>query len=110
MTDKCAFCDKFKNNNATVMMFEPLNPVTPGHMLVVPREHIWDFTESPVVTAAVMAQAAEWAEEMDTDMNLITSKGEAATQTVFHFHVHLVPRTKGDGLTLPWTNQEQTHA
>ncbi|CAL9324879.1 HIT family protein [Streptomyces sp. SudanB91_2054] len=38
-------------------------------------------------------------------VNLITSKGEAATQSVFHFHVHVVPRQEGDGRPLPWTAQ-----
>ena len=40
--------------------------------------------------------------------NLITSIGAAATQTVFHLHVHVVPRHEGDGLLLPWSNQERS--
>lgn len=40
--------------------------------------------------------------------NLITSRGGAATQTVFHLHVHVVPREAGDGLALPWTPQQTT--
>lgn len=81
---------------------EPLNPVTPGHVLVIPREHVKDFAQDPFVTAAVMHRAAQHARTVGGEMNLITSRGEAATQSVFHLHVHLVPRREGDGLALPW--------
>jgi histidine triad (HIT) family protein len=80
----------------------PLNPVTEGHLLVLPRQHVMDALEDPQVTAAVMARAAEWA---PWPCNIITSAGPAATQTVFHLHVHIVPRSEGDGLALPWTAQ-----
>lgn len=53
---------------------------------------------------------AEGAREMPGDMNLITSRGPAATQTVPHLHLHLIPRREGDGLTLPWTAQQATPA
>jgi histidine triad (HIT) family protein len=55
-----------------------------------------------------MAHAADLADAVGGDMNIISSKGPAATQTVFHLHLHLVPRTAGDCLALPWTNQEGT--
>lgn len=80
----------------------PLNPVVPGHILVMPTIHVTDFTERPSVTAAVMHQAAWLAQEIGGACNLITSKGKAATQSVFHLHVHLVPRKENDGLALPW--------
>jgi histidine triad (HIT) family protein len=104
--DKCVFCEKFENNDSVVMIFAPLNPVVEGHMLVVPRKHVADFSEDPSTTALVMADAAAWVKDAVGDYNLITSKGKAATQSVFHLHVHLVPRNAGDGLMLPWTNQE----
>ncbi len=85
--------------------FHPLNPVTPGHFLVVPNRHVSDFAEDPEVTASVMRDAASLARPLGGDCNLITSKGPNATQTVYHFHVHLVPRRPGDGLALPWTDQ-----
>ncbi|MFC7330842.1 HIT family protein [Marinactinospora rubrisoli] len=81
----------------------PLNPVTPGHWLVIPRAHVRTAAESPAVYGAVSARAAELVSH--TDANLITSIGSAATQTVDHLHVHIVPRTAGDGLALPWTGQ-----
>jgi histidine triad (HIT) family protein len=52
-----------------------------------------------------MSRAAQWARTCG-DANLITSVGSAATQTVFHLHVHVVPRRAGDGLALPWTSQK----
>lgn len=87
---------------------EPLNPVTPGHVLVIPREHVKDFTQDPFVTAAVMRRAAQYAGTVGGEMNLITSRGEAATQSVFHLHAHLVPRRVGDGLALPWAPGRDT--
>lgn len=85
------------------MAFIPLNPVTAGHVLVVPRVHVADFAEDPEVSAAVMRRAAVLAgTRPDVDLNLITSKGRAATQSVFHLHLHLVPRRPNDGLALPW--------
>lgn len=77
---------------------------TPGHTLVVPRVHVADAGVDPDVTAAVMRRAAELAGVVES-ANIITSVGAAATQTVFHLHVHVVPRRVGDGLALPWTNQ-----
>jgi histidine triad (HIT) family protein len=87
-----------------VIVFEPLNPVTPGHVLLVPRAHVADFAVNPILSAHVMACAATYVLEADVgDCNLITSRGEDATQTVRHLHVHVVPRKAGDELALPWT-------
>lgn len=82
----------------------PHRPVVPGHVLVIPRTHVRDFADDPEVTAATMRRAAELARG---PANLITSAGEEATQTVFHLHVHIVPRADGDGLPLPWTPQQE---
>lgn len=87
----------------------PLNPVTPGHVLIIPRQHVADATENPGVTAAAMYRAAQLVRSWDHAANIITSVGEAATQTVFHLHVHCVPRTLNDGLKLPWTDQVPSH-
>jgi histidine triad (HIT) family protein len=87
--------------------FIPLNPVVPGHRLVVPKVHVEDFAQDPATTASVCRDAAVVARSMSAEaVNLITSWGEAATQTVKHLHIHLVPRAPGDGLALPWTGQE----
>lgn len=86
-----------------VVAFRPLGPVTDGHVLVVPRAHVADFTDDPAVSAATMRCAAELANTLHLGaVNLITSKGRPATQSVFHLHLHLVPRAENDGLALPW--------
>ena len=83
------------------MAFAPLAPVTPGHVLVIPKVHVPDFTTAHYVSAMTMHRAAELMQDSGP-MNLITSKGREATQSVFHLHLHLVPRAEGDGLALPW--------
>jgi histidine triad (HIT) family protein len=87
----------------------PLKPVVEGHVLVIPRAHVADFTTDPEVTAAAGRRAAELGNYTAGAMNLITSKGEDATQSVFHLHIHLVPRVKDDGLALPWYSGKGNH-
>jgi histidine triad (HIT) family protein len=82
--------------------FHPLNPVIPGHILVIPNQHVADFAEDPEVSASTMADAARLARTLGGDCNLITSKGLSATQSVFHLHIHLIPRVQGDQLMVPW--------
>ena len=87
-----------------VIAISPLNPVVPGHILIIPKIHVEDFRVNRVVSALTMACAAELAGAMTgCDVNLITSAGPAATQTVMHLHLHLVPRWPDDGLKLPWS-------
>ncbi len=107
---KCPFCDIKKIASAVVetegcYIFEPLNPVVKGHRLVVPVFHVNDFTEDKEISANVMRVASDWAYNLGGDFNIITSKGKNATQSVFHMHVHLIPRKENDGLLLPWSNQ-----
>jgi histidine triad (HIT) family protein len=88
--------------------FMDINPATEGHALVVPRVHAKDLFEVGADDLeAVMGAAARIArlqrERLGADgVNLINSAGPAAWQTVFHFHVHVIPRYAGDPLTLPW--------
>ena len=89
------------------MVMEPLDPVTPGHLLVIPRRHIPNFAADPNVFAELAWTAASYVRGLGIDdpgdWNLITSMGDAATQTINHLHIHLVPRRPGDGLNLPWS-------
>jgi histidine triad (HIT) family protein len=80
----------------------PLNPIVEGHTLVIPKEHVPDFAHDPDVAADTMWRAALLAQKSDRPMNLITSRGREATQSVWHLHLHLVPRAANDGLALPW--------
>ncbi|MEJ8645716.1 HIT family protein [Streptomyces sp. MS1.HAVA.3] len=77
--------------------------VTRGHVLVLPKTRVPDVAADPAVSAMTMRHAAELAAEVG-DCNVITSRGAAATQTIRHLHVHVVPRRQGDGIHLPWTN------
>jgi histidine triad (HIT) family protein len=87
-----------------VIAIRPRHPVTSGHVLVIPRAHVADVGTDPAVSASTMAAAAQLAGELAA-ANVITSRGAAATQTVHHLHLHMVPRRHGDGLPLPWTPQ-----
>jgi histidine triad (HIT) family protein len=83
-------------------------PATRGHALVIPREHARDLTEiAPEDLAASVLAAQRLASSMRERLgaegvNLINSCGAAAWQTVFHFHIHVIPRYEGDPLRLPW--------
>jgi histidine triad (HIT) family protein len=88
--------------------FMDINPATRGHVLVVPRRHATDLGEIEPEDLAAVADAARRLgkrarETLGADgINLMNSWGPAAWQTVFHFHVHVIPRYAGDPLRLPW--------
>jgi histidine triad (HIT) family protein len=88
--------------------FMDINPATRGHALVVPRRHATDLLEiDPDDLAATVLAAQRLArratERLGADgVNLINSCGSAAWQTVFHLHIHVIPRYQGDPLQLPW--------
>jgi histidine triad (HIT) family protein len=88
--------------------FMDINPATRGHLLVVPREHAVDLLEVPdadleACTRTAQRLARRVKERLGADgVNLLNSCGSAAWQTVFHFHVHVIPRYAGDPLRLPW--------
>jgi histidine triad (HIT) family protein len=88
--------------------FMDINPATRGHVLVIPRAHARDVHEIDsedlkAVAAAAQRVAARAVQELGADgVNLLQSSGRAAWQTVFHFHLHVIPRYEGDPLRLPW--------
>jgi histidine triad (HIT) family protein len=82
--------------------FVPLDQVAEGHCLVAPKRHVKDFAADPDTFADTARRAAELMRWTERPMNVITSRGREATQSVFHLHLHLVPRSEGDGLALPW--------
>jgi len=117
VADSCIFCAIARGEApATVvhawpeaLAIVPLGPVVEGHTLVLPRVHVENFTDQPFVSAVTAMCAAELARDMGGPMNLITSKGREATQSVFHLHLHLVPRKVDDGLALPWYSGKGGH-
>ncbi len=94
-----------------VIAFFPSEPATLGHTLVIPREHIPDIWSLDHQTAReladaslLVARAVRRAIPMD-GLNIIQSNGEAASQTVFHLHVHVVPRQIDDGMGRIWPTE-----
>jgi histidine triad (HIT) family protein len=91
-----------------VLAFLDINPATRGHTLVIPRAHVEDIREigsEDLAAAIALAQtiAVRARERLGADgVNLLHSSGSAAWQTVFHFHIHVIPRYLGDPLRLPW--------
>ena len=119
MSDDCLFCRIVDGEIPSVRVaedertvaFMDLNPATDGHLLVVPKRHARDLVEiAPDDLAAVTRTAQRIAvaalPALGADgVNLLNCCGESAWQSVFHFHLHLVPRYADhdkDTLVLPW--------
>ena len=100
------------DSDERTVSFMDINPATRGHALVVPRAHSADLLEisDEDLTATMLASrrvAARMKDELEADgINLINACGAAAWQTVFHFHIHVVPRYEDDPLKLPWVPEE----
>jgi histidine triad (HIT) family protein len=97
------------------LAFLDINPWTRGHSLVIPKEHsrnIYDIEPGDLAAAHIAAQrlAKRLREKLDCEgMNTIQSSEPAAMQTVFHAHVHVIPRYSDDGLKLPAHPQPAEH-
>jgi histidine triad (HIT) family protein len=83
-------------------------PATDGHALVLPKDHYANLFEIPADTAAEAMKTAQTVaamlkEKLHADgLNLVQNNGETAGQTVHHFHMHIIPRYKGDGQNILW--------
>jgi histidine triad (HIT) family protein len=116
MADDCLFCGivagdipgQVVDSDEHTVAFMDINPATRGHALVVPRKHSKDLLEiGDEDLAQTMIAARRLAERMrevlkPDGFNLLNSCGSAAWQTIFHFHVHVIPRYEDDPLKLPW--------
>ena len=114
----CVFCKiiaqelpgKFVYEDETVAAIIPIDQVAQGHTLVIPKRHyqdIFDIDEGvlrdlAVVTKALAKQLAK--ENSATGINLVNANGKDAQQSVFHFHMHIIPRHPDDGLDM-WMKQ-----
>jgi histidine triad (HIT) family protein len=120
MADDCLFCgivegsvpsQKIDEDERTIA-FMDISPATRGHALVIPRAHSKDLMEvSDEDLTATMLAARRLAKRMEEVLepdgfNILNSCGAAAWQTIFHFHVHVVPRYDDDPLELPWVPRE----
>lgn len=109
----CPFCaedtiDKSIYGDGDAYVLPPLNPVTDGHLLIIPYEHYLTFDPRGIALGMEKVGSLLKFYEPDIDLssyNIILNGGVAASQSVEHMHWHFVPRREGDGLMLPWTNQ-----
>jgi histidine triad (HIT) family protein len=112
----CLFCKiiareipaQIIDENERTVSFMDINPATRGHALVVPRSHASNLLEVDADDLAATALAAQRLAQRVTErlgadgVNLLNSCGSAAWQTVFHLHIHVIPRYADDPLRLPW--------
>jgi histidine triad (HIT) family protein len=100
-------CFKLYEDGAT-LAFLDINPVNAGHALVIPKQHAANLFESADADlAAVMATIRRVATAVEKTVkpdgiNLLQANGPGAAQSVFHFHMHIIPRVQGDDLKMNW--------
>ncbi len=100
----CLFCTKqdklYENDHAYVI--KDAFPVSTGHLLIIPKRHIQDYFGTTKPEVAAIDQAIRWGKayldkHYEPDgYNIGINNGKAAGQTVFHLHIHLIPRYTGD--------------
>lgn len=105
--DKLDIVDQAHFYDPPWAIIRPLDPVTPGHVLVISGKHAGSAAEDPEQAGKLMTAAARYVAREAIQANIITSIGTFATQTVKHTHIHVVPRTERDLLHLPWTGQKE---
>src|SRR5215217_1433943 len=113
---ECLFCriiagelssTRVDEDERTIALMD-INPATRGHVLVVPREHSRDLLAIGDEDLAAVGRMGRKVAQRQKDrlgadgVNLLNSCGKPAWQTVFHFHLHVIPRYAGDPLRLPW--------
>ena len=118
----CIFCMLANGEIPTATLYEDgefrvimdANPATKGHCLILPKAHyanIYEMPEDLTGRAFVLAKrmAGRLTEALGCDgFNLVQNNGEEAGQTVFHFHIHLIPRYRDDGQTIGWKGPCET--
>jgi histidine triad (HIT) family protein len=120
MSENCIFCGIVAGTvpstqvaeNERAIAFMDIAPATPGHLLVIPRAHSADLREASaedLTAATLLAQSlvGRVIERLDgaTGANLLSCIGPDAWQTVFHTHLHVIPRYPDDPMVLPWKPQ-----
>lgn len=119
MSDQCVFCGIIAGDvpsslvaeDETTYAFMDINPGSDGHLLVIPKAHSRDLVEIPADDLTAVTLMAQRIAKVAVDVfgadgvNLLNCCGADAWQTVFHFHLHVIPRYRDkskDRLTLPW--------
>lgn len=120
--DNCLFCKIANGEIEAATIFEDKNfkvildrfPGSKGHTLIIPKEHIENIYDLDAETASKMFAlttmiAKGIKKELNCDgLNILQNNGKAAGQTVFHFHIHLIPRFRGDGMKFKWETIQYT--
>lgn len=120
--DNCIFCKLANGEIPAATLYEDddfrvildAGPAAKGHALILPKEHYANLYELDDEVAAKVLPLAKKMITKLTDIlgcdgyNLVQNNGEAAGQTVFHFHLHMIPRYKDDGVGLTWKMGELT--
>lgn len=120
--DDCLFCKIANGGIPSKTIYEDerfrvildLSPATKGHALILPKDHassLYDLQEETAAAVMVLAKklAVKMSEKLGCDgLNLVQNNGEAAGQTISHFHLHLIPRYVDDGQKLGWVPGETT--
>lgn len=114
--ESCIFCKIAAGEIPSKTLYEDeefrvildLGPATKGHALILPKNHyrnLFELPDSEAEKVMVLAKkmALQMREKLHCDgFNLVQNNEEVAGQTVFHFHMHLIPRYKGDGQIIGW--------
>ena len=120
LQDDCIFCKIIAGEIPSHTLYEDeqfkvildVGPATKGHALILPKKHYADLYELPEEMAADTIKLAKKMMSRMTDklhcdgFNIVQNNGEVAGQTVFHFHMHLIPRYKNDGEILKYISGE----
>jgi histidine triad (HIT) family protein len=118
--DTCVFCKIILgkipcykiHETEDILAFLDINPASEGHVLIVPKDHyenIYDLPEETLKKIISVAKkiAMNYKDKVGiNELNLMHASGKNAQQSVFHFHLHLVPRVEGDGLNL-WYDESK---
>ena len=118
--DDCIFCNIVAGEIPSQTLYEDekfkvildVGPATRGHALILPKNHYANLYELPEEDAAEAMKLAKrmmikMTEKLNCDgFNIVQNNGEVAGQTVFHFHMHLIPRYKNDGEILKYVAGE----
>lgn len=122
--DNCIFCKLANGQIPTNSIYEDEDfnvildaaPAVKGHAIIIPKTHAANLFELPEEYAAKIMGVAQKCGKalMDTfecdGLNVLQNNGEAAGQTVFHLHVHLIPRFKNDDIKITWKQKEAEDA
>ena len=115
--ENCIFCKIANGEIPAAALYEDddfkvildLGPASKGHALILPKAHaanIYELPDELAAKAMILAKkmASKMTEALKCDgFNIVQNNGEAAGQTVFHFHMHLIPRYQGDNVGITWT-------